>query len=156
MAAVQERGKKSRRRTSTGRKGTPASRATWTPPRSEGRSDNTHRHEAAAILSFLGQKSHQSLAVPLDLQLLLQSRYLEVSVNEDFEFTSWQVWGLTRSMFRVAIKAQERLFLLIYLPPLLCFRCHLWTKLFPPVPVPKSNANDFLVTINNEVILKVL
>jgi hypothetical protein len=38
---------------------------------------------------------------------------LEVFVDEDFEFTDWQVWGLTRSLFRAATEAQERLLLLI-------------------------------------------
>ena len=127
VVAVQKREKKADWEPTHRRKGTSASQVTWDPTHLTSvtirvRSDDTHRHEAAAILSFLDQKSQQNLAVPLDLQLLLESRYLEVSVNEDFEFSSWQVWGLTRSMFRVATKAQESLFLLIYLPPLLCFQ----------------------------------
>lgn len=33
---------------------------------------------------------------------------------------------------------------------LICRKCHLWTKLFPPVPTPKSNIKDFFVNINYE------
>nr|XP_045378142.1 interleukin-5 receptor subunit alpha [Camelus bactrianus] len=40
-------------------------------------------------------------------------------------------------------------FLLLILS-LICRICHLWTKLFPPVPAPKSNIKDFFVTINYE------
>nr|XP_020728907.1 interleukin-5 receptor subunit alpha [Odocoileus virginianus texanus] len=54
----------------------------------------------------------------------------------------WREWFLIAVMMTICF------ILLIF--SLICRICHLWTKLFPPVPVPKSNTNDFLVTINNE------
>lgn len=34
------------------------------------------------------------------------------------------------------------------------FRCHIWIKLFPPVPAPKSNIKDLLVVTDYEVMFK--
>ncbi|KAJ1069103.1 PREDICTED: interleukin-5 receptor subunit alpha isoform X2 [Capra hircus] len=54
----------------------------------------------------------------------------------------WTEWFLIAVMMTICF------ILLIF--SLICRICHLWTKLFPPVPVPKSNINDFFVIINNE------
>lgn len=37
------------------------------------------------------------------------------------------------------------------IPPRSVCRCHAWTKLFPPVPAPKSHIQDFAATVNYEV-----
>uniref|UniRef100_A0A8C9DSB0 Interleukin 5 receptor subunit alpha n=1 Tax=Prolemur simus TaxID=1328070 RepID=A0A8C9DSB0_PROSS len=39
---------------------------------------------------------------------------------------------------------------LLLMSSLLCRMCHLWTKLFPPVPAPKSNIQEFFITTNYE------
>ncbi|XP_006054774.3 interleukin-5 receptor subunit alpha isoform X1 [Bubalus bubalis] len=54
----------------------------------------------------------------------------------------WTEWFLIAVMMTICF------ILLIF--SLICRICHLWNKLFPPVPVPKSNINDFFVIINNE------
>uniref|UniRef100_A0A8D0R3N6 Interleukin-5 receptor subunit alpha n=1 Tax=Sus scrofa TaxID=9823 RepID=A0A8D0R3N6_PIG len=60
----------------------------------------------------------------------------------------WMEWLL------IVLTAAACFILLIV--SLICRICHLWTKLFPPVPAPKTNIKDFFVSINHEVILKVL
>uniref|UniRef100_F1MH16 Interleukin 5 receptor subunit alpha n=2 Tax=Bos TaxID=9903 RepID=F1MH16_BOVIN len=54
----------------------------------------------------------------------------------------WTEWFLIAVMMTICF------ILLIF--SLICRICHVWTKLFPPVPGPKSNINDFFVIINNE------
>ncbi|XP_065741243.1 interleukin-5 receptor subunit alpha [Phocoena phocoena] len=54
----------------------------------------------------------------------------------------WTTW------FLIAVMATICFILLIF--SLICRRCHLWTKVFPPVPAPKSNIKEFFVTINYE------
>uniref|UniRef100_A0A671F2B1 Interleukin 5 receptor subunit alpha n=1 Tax=Rhinolophus ferrumequinum TaxID=59479 RepID=A0A671F2B1_RHIFE len=53
----------------------------------------------------------------------------------------WTEWFLVVLMTTVCI---------VFILSLVCRRCHLWTKLFPPVPAPKSNIKDFVVTVNYE------
>ncbi|EPQ17452.1 Interleukin-5 receptor subunit alpha [Myotis brandtii] len=40
---------------------------------------------------------------------------------------------------------------LAFVSSLACRTCHVWTKLFPPVPGPKSHIQDFAATVNYEV-----
>ncbi|KAM5234682.1 interleukin-5 receptor subunit alpha [Hipposideros larvatus] len=53
----------------------------------------------------------------------------------------WTEWFLVVLMATICI---------LFILSLTCRRCHLWTKLFPPVPAPKSNIKDFAVTSNYE------
>ncbi|XP_015423792.1 PREDICTED: interleukin-5 receptor subunit alpha [Myotis davidii] len=39
---------------------------------------------------------------------------------------------------------------LAFVSSLACRTCHVWTKLFPPVPGPKSHVQDFAATVNYE------
>ncbi|XP_036189238.1 interleukin-5 receptor subunit alpha [Myotis myotis] len=39
---------------------------------------------------------------------------------------------------------------LAFVSSLACRTCHVWTKLFPPVPGPKSHIQDFAATVNYE------
>uniref|UniRef100_A0A8C6QR91 Interleukin-5 receptor subunit alpha n=2 Tax=Nannospalax galili TaxID=1026970 RepID=A0A8C6QR91_NANGA len=50
--------------------------------------------------------------------------------------------------FLILLPATICFILLIF--SLICRVCHLWTKLFPPVPVPKNNIKDLLVVTNCE------
>ncbi|XP_033612988.1 interleukin-5 receptor subunit alpha isoform X2 [Fukomys damarensis] len=50
--------------------------------------------------------------------------------------------------FLIILSATICFMLLIFL--FLCRIYHIWTKLFPPVPEPKSNIKDFIVTTNCE------
>uniref|UniRef100_A0A4X1V6I6 Interleukin 5 receptor subunit alpha n=2 Tax=Sus scrofa TaxID=9823 RepID=A0A4X1V6I6_PIG len=54
----------------------------------------------------------------------------------------WMEWLL------IVLTAAACFILLIV--SLICRICHLWTKLFPPVPAPKTNIKDFFVSINHE------
>lgn len=57
------------------------------------------------------------------------------------ERTPWSEWYLI-SLVAAACSAFSLL--------LACKTCHLWTKLFPPVPAPKSNIKDFATTTDYE------
>ncbi|XP_068415244.1 interleukin-5 receptor subunit alpha [Eschrichtius robustus] len=67
------------------------------------------------------------------------SQPIYVGNNEQKPWTKW---------FLIAVTATICFILLIF--SLICRICHLWTKLFPPVPAPKSNIKEFFVTINYE------
>ncbi|XP_023591126.1 interleukin-5 receptor subunit alpha isoform X1 [Trichechus manatus latirostris] len=56
--------------------------------------------------------------------------------------------------FIIALMAAICFVLLIF--SFICRICHVWTKLFPPVPAPKSNIKDLFVSTNYEVIVDVL
>nr|BAG49562.1 interleukin 5 receptor alpha transcript variant 8 [Homo sapiens] len=53
-----------------------------------------------------------------------------------------------REWFVIVIMATICFILLIL--SLICKICHLWIKLFPPIPAPKSNIKDLFVTTNYE------
>ncbi|XP_054336090.1 interleukin-5 receptor subunit alpha isoform X2 [Pongo pygmaeus] len=53
-----------------------------------------------------------------------------------------------RKWFLIVLMATICFILLILL--LVCKICHLWIKLFPPIPAPKSNIKDLFVTTNYE------
>uniref|UniRef100_A0A2I2YNF2 Interleukin 5 receptor subunit alpha n=1 Tax=Gorilla gorilla gorilla TaxID=9595 RepID=A0A2I2YNF2_GORGO len=53
-----------------------------------------------------------------------------------------------REWFLIVIMATICFILLIL--SLICKICHLWIKLFPPIPAPKSNIKDLFVTTNYE------
>ncbi|XP_075406989.1 interleukin-5 receptor subunit alpha [Tenrec ecaudatus] len=42
------------------------------------------------------------------------------------------------------------IFFILLILSLICRICHLWTKLFPPVPAPKNNITDLFVSTNYE------
>ncbi|XP_002697013.2 interleukin-5 receptor subunit alpha isoform X1 [Bos taurus] len=67
------------------------------------------------------------------------SRPIYVGKDDQKPWTEW---------FLIAVMMTICFILLIF--SLICRICHVWTKLFPPVPGPKSNINDFFVIINNE------
>nr|XP_008517161.1 PREDICTED: interleukin-5 receptor subunit alpha isoform X1 [Equus przewalskii] len=67
------------------------------------------------------------------------SQPIYVGNDEQKPLTEW---------FLIVLMATICFLLLIF--SLICRICHLWTKLFPPVPAPKSNVKDFFVTTHYE------
>ncbi|XP_007450102.1 PREDICTED: interleukin-5 receptor subunit alpha [Lipotes vexillifer] len=67
------------------------------------------------------------------------SQPIYVGNDEQKPWTKW---------FLIAVTATICFILLIF--SLICRICHLWTKVFPPVPAPKSNIKEFFVTVNYE------
>ncbi|XP_012613326.2 interleukin-5 receptor subunit alpha isoform X1 [Microcebus murinus] len=72
---------------------------------------------------------------------------------------SWSRWSRPRYVGTDEQKPLARWFLVVLMAAacfllltssLLCRGCRLWSRLFPPVPAPKSNIQDFLVTTNHE------
>ncbi|XP_005383807.1 PREDICTED: interleukin-5 receptor subunit alpha [Chinchilla lanigera] len=59
--------------------------------------------------------------------------------KEQKRITEWFLIALTATVCVISLTSL-----------LLCRMYHLWTKLFPPVPAPKSNIKDLIVTTNCE------
>uniref|UniRef100_A0A8C0E6K0 Interleukin 5 receptor subunit alpha n=1 Tax=Balaenoptera musculus TaxID=9771 RepID=A0A8C0E6K0_BALMU len=120
----------------------------WTEECQEYSKDTLQRNIACWFpRTFINSKGRDSLAVyvngsseeaaikPFDELFALHA----IGNNEQKPWTKW---------FLIAVTATICFILLIF--SLICRTCHLWTKLFPPVPAPKSNIKEFFVTINYE------
>ncbi|CAD7684954.1 unnamed protein product [Nyctereutes procyonoides] len=67
------------------------------------------------------------------------SQPLQVGNDDQKPFTEW---------FLIVLMATICFILLIF--SLICKIGHLWNRLFPPVPAPKSSIKDFFVIVNSE------
>uniref|UniRef100_A0A8D2E1K8 Interleukin 5 receptor subunit alpha n=1 Tax=Sciurus vulgaris TaxID=55149 RepID=A0A8D2E1K8_SCIVU len=126
----------------------------WTEECREYSTDETRRNTACWFpRTSISSKGHDWLAVrvngssrraairPLDRLFAVQA----IGSEERKPLMEWVLILLTVAICVALLTCS-----------LLCSTCHLWARLFPPVPAPKSNIKDLLVTAHCEVILTVL
>ncbi|XP_058405813.1 interleukin-5 receptor subunit alpha [Diceros bicornis minor] len=107
----------------------------------------TEKMTANAFISVIDDISKYSIQVRAAVRSVCRamgpwsewSQPIYVGNDEQKPWTEW---------FLIVLIATICFLLLIF--SLICRKCHLWTKLFPPVPAPKSNVQDFFVTTHYE------